>query len=184
MRLAYLTAVAGLALMSSAASAAGFDGANIQYQLRYPSLAVSVVTLNAAVGAGVEFTDGFGYYAVDLSGSSIDIVDNYGGFNSPYTFNGIVLSDVSNNLAAITGVSFTGGGFAGEQPVLTFDADNIYFNFANITQFTEAGTHYGYSVSFAGGVPEPAAWSMLIAGFGLVGGTMRRRNAKAVPTFA
>lgn len=27
-----------------------------------------------------------------------------------------------------------------------------------------------------GGVPEPAAWAMLLAGFGLVGGAVRRRN--------
>jgi hypothetical protein len=30
----------------------------------------------------------------------------------------------------------------------------------------------------AGGVPEPASWAMLIAGFGLVGATMRRRSAR------
>ena len=30
------------------------------------------------------------------------------------------------------------------------------------------------------GVPEPATWAMLIAGFGLVGATMRRRRANAV----
>ncbi len=28
----------------------------------------------------------------------------------------------------------------------------------------------------AGGVPEPAAWAMMLAGFGLVGGAMRRRG--------
>lgn len=27
-----------------------------------------------------------------------------------------------------------------------------------------------------GGVPEPAAWAMMLAGFGIVGGAMRRRN--------
>lgn len=35
-------------------------------------------------------------------------------------------------------------------------------------------------VSFEGvwitAVPEPASWAMLIAGFGLVGGTLRRRR--------
>jgi hypothetical protein len=31
-----------------------------------------------------------------------------------------------------------------------------------------------------GGVPEPAAWAMLIAGFGLVGAAQRRRQAQVV----
>ena len=34
-------------------------------------------------------------------------------------------------------------------------------------------------VSQAGGVPEPATWALLIAGFGMVGATMRRRRAIA-----
>ncbi len=39
-------------------------------------------------------------------------------------------------------------------------------------------------ISFrAGGVPEPAAWAMMLAGFGLVGSAMRRREKVAV-TFA
>lgn len=33
----------------------------------------------------------------------------------------------------------------------------------------------------AGGVPEPASWAMLIAGFGLVGATMRRRRMANLP---
>jgi hypothetical protein len=38
-------------------------------------------------------------------------------------------------------------------------------------------TPYSYVVewSAAAGVPEPASWAMLIAGFGLVGAAMRRR---------
>lgn len=40
----------------------------------------------------------------------------------------------------------------------------------------------GSGVGTAGIVPEPAAWAMLIAGFGLVGGAMRRRRYQpAVP---
>lgn len=31
-----------------------------------------------------------------------------------------------------------------------------------------------------GGVPEPAAWAMMLAGFGLVGGAMRRREKLAI----
>ncbi len=32
----------------------------------------------------------------------------------------------------------------------------------------------------AGAVPEPSSWAMLIAGFGLVGATMRRRRTTAI----
>ena len=31
-----------------------------------------------------------------------------------------------------------------------------------------------------GGVPEPASWAMMIAGFGLVGGAMRRRLSASI----
>lgn len=34
------------------------------------------------------------------------------------------------------------------------------------------------------GVPEPAAWGMLLAGFAFVGGSMRRRRTSAAVTFA
>jgi hypothetical protein len=33
-------------------------------------------------------------------------------------------------------------------------------------------------------VPEPATWAMLIAGFGLVGGALRRRNTGLQRTIA
>ena len=36
----------------------------------------------------------------------------------------------------------------------------------------------------AGAVPEPAAWALMIAGFGLVGGAMRRRRTSVRVTFA
>jgi len=34
------------------------------------------------------------------------------------------------------------------------------------------------SATVTGAVPEPATWAMMIAGFGLVGGAMRRRSTK------
>jgi hypothetical protein len=42
------------------------------------------------------------------------------------------------------------------------------------------GTLVISEVPFVNDVPEPASWAMLIAGFGLVGATMRRRRNDAV----
>lgn len=51
----------------------------------------------------------------------------------------------------------------------TFANSARIFGIDNLT-FTPAAT--------AGAVPEPATWAMMIVGFGLVGGAMRRRQAK------
>jgi hypothetical protein len=41
-------------------------------------------------------------------------------------------------------------------------------------------TTAGYAVSGVAGVPEPASWAMLVAGFGLTGGAMRARRKTAI----
>ncbi len=43
---------------------------------------------------------------------------------------------------------------------------------------TQIGSDFTLTYNFAA-VPEPASWAMLILGFGLIGGAMRRRPAKA-----
>ena len=72
-------------------------------------------------------------------------------------------------------------------------ADNfiaqVGFNFGNanqITRVTFLSTLGGQlntgldnvTVTFAGEVPEPSAWALLIAGFGVVGGAMRARRKR------
>ena len=37
---------------------------------------------------------------------------------------------------------------------------------------------------FAAAVPEPASWAMMIAGFGVVGGALRRRKTRTSVRFA
>jgi hypothetical protein len=48
---------------------------------------------------------------------------------------------------------------------ITLTGGNNFTNFDNLTLATAVG----------GAVPEPATWAMMIGGFGLVGGAMRRR---------
>ncbi|MBB4153742.1 hypothetical protein GGQ80_001648 [Sphingomonas jinjuensis] len=66
-------------------------------------------------------------------------------------------------------VSAFGVGFGGDAGA-TFNAlaDNVVLT-------TDSGSR-GYA--FAAAIPEPATWMMMIAGFGLVGGAMRRRSVK------
>ncbi len=163
------------------AHASGFDGSTIAFQMIFPDLSSPYSTQQiAVVGAGVEFpNDSVGFYGADLGGTTLTLIDLVGGLNTPASFNGVAFSDIGNSLAAITGVSFVSGGFAGEQPVLTFDADHIFLNFQGISQATAPGTSYTYAVSFAdSAVPEPASWAMMIGGFGVAGAAMRTRRRK------
>jgi hypothetical protein len=54
---------------------------------------------------------------------------------------------------------------------------------SNYTTFAGPGYATAFMdpiVSFSAGVPEPASWAMMIAGFGLVGAAARRRRTVAV----
>ena len=49
--------------------------------------------------------------------------------------------------------------------------DNVHVAFAN-----GPGATYNFEVAATGAVPEPASWAMMLGGFGLIGGAMRRRK--------
>jgi hypothetical protein len=50
-------------------------------------------------------------------------------------------------------------------------------NYFGVAAFNSAGTLS--SISYAAAVPEPAAWALLVSGFGLAGVAMRRRRREA-----
>jgi hypothetical protein len=63
-----------------------------------------------------------------------------------------------------------------------------YTNINAASAYVQDNLQGANAINFAfridrGGVPEPAAWAMMLAGFGLVGSAMRRREKVAV-TFA
>ena len=45
---------------------------------------------------------------------------------------------------------------------------------------TRANLYVSGSPSAAPAVPEPETWALMVSGFGLIGGAMRRRPAKAI----
>ena len=70
----------------------------------------------------------------------------------------------------------------GGTPQSAFDALTLgmsqgrtYFNIH--TQAFPGGEIRGFLTAPAGGVPEPAAWAMILSGFGLAGTALRRRQA-------
>lgn len=127
-------------------------------------------TVTATNGTSVSFTSSFG----DFIGSIQDLMtlpapNAVVSFNALGTFtpNG-ALSAFEEGLASLT-VSFTQTGAltnGGEQPSISGS-----FTFASPPTITDGG---------GSTVPEPAAWAMLIAGFGMTGAAMRRRGVRAV----
>jgi hypothetical protein len=49
---------------------------------------------------------------------------------------------------------------------------------------TSGGVAYATSQGFATGVPEPAAWTIMISGLGLVGLALRRRRSRVRAVWA
>ena len=72
-------------------------------------------------------------------------------------------------------------------PAITIGPDAARYTYDS-GSLVDPGSHFFdyqiYAVNFetAAAVPEPATWAMMIAGFGLVGGTMRRSRTK--PAFS
>jgi hypothetical protein len=98
-----------------------------------------------------------------------------------------VIGSFTTDLASSLG---TGQGGTGSiNPLVTIVRDRFSpfdsaFGFASDTD-NSLGAWLGANFQFSAttGVPEPAAWAMMLAGFGLVGSAMRRRQKVAV-TFA
>jgi hypothetical protein len=90
-------------------------------------------------------------------------------FTGIYALSGISQTlGIGNSLSAYasTGASFNYGNTSSLSFVLP---TNVTFTSASGTFLSGLGT--------PGAVPEPSTWAMMIVGFGLMGGTMRRRNA-------
>jgi hypothetical protein len=92
----------------------------------------------------------------------------------------------SDNYYFTTGTSFVDGSGVGFTTAAGTSASLYYQSTASsyrITTVSPFATAFVTATSSAvAAVPEPASWAMMIAGFGLVGGAMRRRSGQVLAT--
>jgi hypothetical protein len=93
--------------------------------------------------------------------------------------------------AGIPGGMVTFGGPTSNGTAWTYAISNLALGVGtytvNLAGTTNMDGAFQGTVKFnlAGGVPEPATWGLMLLGFGLVGGSMRRRRAQvALPQLA
>ena len=193
MRKVLALSFATLGLVAPGASMAqSFDGSTLNYQYYFPNITTPYANADNGsfiVGPGTEVTniaDNRG--TMDIGGTNIFIdYTSQSGWTSS-SFNGWILSDQTNSLSSILGVSINPAtnmaGFSLAN--LSWTADSITTNWAGLA--FDSNTVVSLDVAFSpntGAVPEPSAWAMMLIGFGFVGGAMRaRRRQKLAVSYA
>jgi len=167
-------------------------------------LAAAAATLLTAAPASAAFTlannlggDGF-VVAIsdarfDLFGSNDDTDDNITSFGTTATVGQIVSGQFRYLTQDIDGSNFDTAGYFINNDFFQLsepDLPGYSQNFGTFSFSVDAGNNYGFYVSThdgafgrgvltVGAIPEPSSWAMLIAGFGLMGTTLRRRRVAA-----
>lgn len=152
-----------LSLIDSTAGGSGNTGNDPSGVTTLIFLSGGAATMNVAAG----FDTGFSFfYAAGLAGS----VTVYDGLNATGNVLASLTLDPTNN--PYYDWTAIGVSFAGIAHSVDFGGSANYVAFDNIT--------LGSDTPGGGTVPEPATWALMIGGFGMVGGAMRRRHSVKV----
>jgi hypothetical protein len=183
----FLKSMAGALLASTIfvacpASAATLVGNRVGIQYIFPDLGTVYESLPANLVGTSGPTTGVAGGIFSLSFTDSSVTASAFQFPSSWTsssFNGFRLYDIDGTIAAFTGVTLGATNMAGlTNANISFDANNIYVNWAALS--FDTATTATFNISAGSGVPEPAAWAMMLAGFGFVGASMRRRQKISV----
>jgi hypothetical protein len=101
------------------------------------------------------------YNVLDILDRSNNLIASFTGADAAVNPNGDQTNPITNPLALLTFTGMTRGDVGG----IRFSSGQNAFEIDN--------------VAVMGAVPEPAAWLMMLLGFGFVGGMMRYRNGSS-----
>ncbi len=133
----------------------GLTAANeITFSLTSPG---SIITLNSLDFAGYAFDQNTSFRIYDLA---YNLLFNSGTVVAPVTGH----SSMAFNISSLTGLR------------LQYGPDGYNTGIDNIA--------FSIDPAVGAAVPEPATWAMMLAGFGLVGGAMRRRPTRRLAAAA
>lgn len=119
------------------------------------------------LGGTLTVSDGF------LSGDQFELFD--GGSSLGATSTPVVGADCGNDISACLASS------AHSHGVFTLGAGaHSITGDALLSPFAGGGAAFFTVTPNTSGVPEPATWAMLVTGFGLAGGALRRRTSAAL----
>lgn len=166
----YVFAPGSLALIDSDAGGSGNTANEPSGQTTLVFLNVNSAILNVTNG----FTTGFSFY---YSANSTGFVSVYDDFNAQGNLLGQIAINrqFSDNCSGDPNGQYcnwtaSGVAFGGLAKSIDFGGTANFVVYDNIT----------FGSTNPGGIPEPAAWAMMLAGFALVGGAMRRRRPALV----
>ena len=98
---------------------------------------------------------------------------------------GVTVRDLGLNQNSFFGVGFNISGISvGQNNDLYLSSGNHLYNYSttgtllNTMTFPDTGIIYQAIATDGAAVPEPASWALLIVGFGLAGGALRRRATR------
>jgi hypothetical protein len=173
MKIYFATAAAAL-LATTSAHATTFievepNGSTATAQVLVHNGSIALTGFRESISVNT-FTDFFRFYAA--AGDSIVYRVNTIGGGDP-------LVRLLDSTGAILAQDDDSGG--GLNSLINFNITQTGDYFAALRGF--GNSQYNYQLLITGlsatpGVPEPAAWALMIAGFGLVGGAVRRRTTR------
>jgi hypothetical protein len=191
-----LPRTAGQGTLSSEVSRAWVDAQVIGFVLSRTGTTVTYSMVNGTVGQPNDVWSFTAASVADINALQFRIRSagsNIVSLSNAVLTQGSTITNLGCSAPGICGTGLTGAfsAAAGDTHISLFDKINGDFSLSGNWTFDLVGGRAGNNAQIkllsvpvisgpnVGGIPEPSSWAMLIAGFGLIGATLRRRRAVA-----